>query len=364
MKILLIEPYYTGSHREWAEGYQRYSDHEIKILSMKGIFWKWRMHGGAVTLARKFNKLQWKPDYILVSDMLDLSTFLALSRKKSSDIPIGIYFHENQLSYPWSPNDRDVKKNRDTHYGFINYTSALVADKVFFNSQFHMTSFIDELQNLLKHFPDHRELSTVDKIHDKSRVLHLGLDLNRFDKYYTKKKDAPLILWNHRWEYDKNPEIFFNVIEKIKNNGYDFKLAVLGENFSKSPDIFNKAKIIFKENILHWGYVDNLEDYAQWTWKADIIPVTSNQEFFGASVMEAIYCNTWPILPNRLTYPDLIPSAFHKDHIYLDNKDLTDRIIWAINNIEKVRESKISSLARKYDWNNMAKKYDAAFMDK
>ena len=38
------------------------------------------------------------------------------------------------------------------------------------------------------------------------------------------------------------------------------------------------------------------KEYAKWLWKADIIPVTSNQEFFGASVMEAIYCNTWPIL--------------------------------------------------------------------
>jgi len=40
MKILLIEPYYTGSHREWAEGYKKYSGHEIKIISMKGQFWK------------------------------------------------------------------------------------------------------------------------------------------------------------------------------------------------------------------------------------------------------------------------------------------------------------------------------------
>ena len=77
MKILLIEPYYTGSHREWAEGYKKYSGHEIKIISMKGQFWKWRMHGGAVTLANQFEQLGWIPDYILASDMLDLSTFLS-----------------------------------------------------------------------------------------------------------------------------------------------------------------------------------------------------------------------------------------------------------------------------------------------
>jgi hypothetical protein len=89
---------FFGSHREWAEGYKKYSGHEIKIISMKGQFWKWRMHGGAVTLANQFQNLGWMPDYILASDMLDLSTFLSITRKISSNIPAAVYFHENQLS--------------------------------------------------------------------------------------------------------------------------------------------------------------------------------------------------------------------------------------------------------------------------
>ena len=47
MKILLLEPYYTGSHKQWADDYKHYSDNEIRILKMRGQFWKWRMHGGA-----------------------------------------------------------------------------------------------------------------------------------------------------------------------------------------------------------------------------------------------------------------------------------------------------------------------------
>jgi len=141
MKILLIEPYYTGSHKKWAEGLKKHSSHHIKILSMKGQFWKWRMHGGAVTLAKIFNTMDWKPDLILSTDMLDLTTFLALTRAKSNGVPTAIYFHENQISYPWSPRDRDILNKRDNHYGFINYSSALTASKVFFNSNFHMKTF-------------------------------------------------------------------------------------------------------------------------------------------------------------------------------------------------------------------------------
>ena len=45
-------------------------------------------------------------------------------RKKTKNIPTAIYFHENQISYPWSPRDRDKIQNRDNHYGFINYVCA------------------------------------------------------------------------------------------------------------------------------------------------------------------------------------------------------------------------------------------------
>ena len=93
MKVLLIEPYYTGSHQQWADGFQKNSDHEIKIISMKGQFWKWRMHGGAITLAEKFNNMNWVPNLIIATDMLDLTTFLSLTRKKTYNVPAIMYFH-------------------------------------------------------------------------------------------------------------------------------------------------------------------------------------------------------------------------------------------------------------------------------
>ena len=361
MKILLIEPYYTGSHKQWIDGYKKFTNHNIKVLYMKGQFWKWRMHGGAVTLAKKFNKINWKPDLIICTDMLDLTTFISLTKKKIYNIPIAIYFHENQLSYPWSPNDRDIKKNRDIHYGFINYASALAADKIFFNSNFHMNSFLKSLKPFLKHFPDYNEIKSIDTIHKKSEVLYLGLDLKKFSKYKINTCDHPLILWNHRWEYDKNPDLFFNILNKVKNNDYKFKLVVLGENFSNSPIIFENAKKTFKQEIMHWGYATSFEDYAKWLWKANILPITSNQDFFGASIIEAIYCNNYPILPNRLSYPELIPQQYKDFIIYKNNKILYQKLIWAITNYKNFNLPIINNIAKKFDWKFLAPVYDKKF---
>ena len=128
MKILYIEPYYTGSHQQWIEAYRRYSRHKIDILSLPGNKWKWRMHGGAITLANQFLEKAKQYDLILVTDMMDVALFKSLISEKYNNTPIALYFHENQLSYPWSPHDEDKVLKRDFHYYYINYTSSLISD--------------------------------------------------------------------------------------------------------------------------------------------------------------------------------------------------------------------------------------------
>jgi Domain of unknown function (DUF3524). len=100
LKILLLEPYFTGSHKSWAEGYQSNSAHEIKIISLPGQFWKWRMHGGAITIAKEFLQSDFHPDLIIATDMLDLTTFLSLTRERTFHIPTVLYFHENPINLP------------------------------------------------------------------------------------------------------------------------------------------------------------------------------------------------------------------------------------------------------------------------
>ena len=359
MKILIIEPYFTGSHADWVRGYKKFSRHDVQILSLSGQFWKWRMHGGAVTLAQKFLQSDFLPNFVLATDMLDLTTFLALTREKTHSIPTAIYFHENQICYPWSPDDRDVRQNRDRHYGFINYASALAADAIFFNSQFHQTAFFEELPRMLKHLPDHRGLENVEKLKNKSQVLHLGLDLARFDKFRVNEKpDKPLILWNHRWEYDKNPTDFFNALYVLHSEGLEFEVVVLGENFSQNPIEFDIARDKLGYKIIQFGYAETFEDYARWLWRSDIIPVTSRQDFFGASTVEAIYCGCFPILPNRLSFPEIFSIQQYPDNFYNPFDELVDKLIWAVRNIGMVRSQNFKKAVEKYTWEQVAEHYD------
>ncbi len=360
IKITLLEPFFSGSHKQWAEGLQKHSKHNIQILSLPGRHWKWRMHGGAISLAKEFNELEDSPDLILATSMLDLTTFLSLTRKRSANIPVAMYFHENQLTYPWSPQDRDVKKKRNNHYSFINYASALAADKVFFNSKYHMDSFLGALPKFLKQFPDKRERDNIEVIREKSEVLHLGLDLKRFEDFRSsdrEKQSEATILWNHRWEYDKNPEEFFETLFELKEKEVAFKLVVLGEQNDVNPPIFDEAKEKLKDEILHWAYADSFEEYAKWLWRADILPVTSNQDFFGGSVIEAMYCDCFPLLPNRLAYPEHLPEELDREFLY-EEGELPARLETAIESVMGIRQVDYQSIVKKYDWGELVEKYD------
>ena len=358
MHIALLEAYDTGSHAAWARGYAASSAHQVSLLTLEGRFWKWRMHGGAVTLARRLDELAPPPDLILASDMLDLTTLLSLTRQRTHHTPVALYMHENQLTYPTRPNEK-----RDLHYGFINYASMLCADLVLFNSRYHLESWFDELPRLLKHFPDHNELDSVAALRDRSHVLPLGLDLARLLGMAepVERRGPPLVIWNHRWEYDKDPTSFFEALYALAQRGLAFQVAVLGERFVRVPPVFRQARRRLADRIVQFGYAESRQEYAEWLRRGDLVVSTAIHEFFGAAVVEAVASGCWPLLPRRLSYPELVPAALHTACLY-DEGDLTERLAAAVSQIDALRSHTARETLRAamlaYDWQRMAPRYD------
>ena len=362
MHILLIEPFCTGSHQQWAEGWRAHSRHRIELLTLPGRHWKWRMHGGAITLAQRFLQQNSEPDLIIATDMLDLTTFLALTRQRTAHLPTVVYFHENQLTYPWSPTDQDTKSFRDQHYAFINVASATAADEVWFNSQYHHDAFTQVLPKFLNQYPDHRNAETASIISAKSQVLPIGLALHRFDDMGSSPvtNRVPIVLWNHRWEYDKNPDLFFKTLFRLADEEVDFQLVVLGTRYRRSPIIFDKARDRLRERILQFGPVEQAADYAKWLHRADLLPVTSRQDFFGISAVEAMYCGTLPLLPNRLAFPEHLPQAVHSKLFYDSELEFYEKLKIQLEQHHQMWKTRaiVQKSVEKYDWKRLVKRYD------
>ena len=358
VKILLIEPYFGGSHQVWAEGYGRNSAHDVPLLTMPARFWPWRMRGGAITLAgetRRWVQEHGRPDLVLASDMLDLPAYLGAARKSLSNVPVALYFHESQFTYPWSP-----KLRTDLQYAYVNWSSMQAADLILFNSAFHAGVVAEHLPKFLGQFPDFTHSHLVDEVLARSVVLHVGVDLGRFDGADAPRGEGPpLVLWNQRWEHDKDPAAFFRAMFGLADDGVDFRLAVCGENFRQVPEEFAEAEKRLFDHLVHFGFATE-EDYVRLLRAADVVASTALHEFFGIAIVEAVYAGAFPVLPDRLSYPEIMPETVH-DLVLYQEGELQERLRWALAHPAErlsVAAGLKQSLGR-FDWSVLAPQYDA-----
>ncbi len=359
MNILLLEAYYGGSHKNWADQLKNHSKHTIEILGLPARHWKWRMEGGAMALTKMLLTKNEKPDLLIATSMLDYSFLKANLPQDWQDIPAIYYMHENQFTYPQSENDTDTKAGRDFHYGMIQFKSMLSADLTCFNSDFHREVFFAKLKELLERLPDYAPLDEMQDLRSKAMTMHLGIQDSRRNRVVNNR---PVILWNHRWEYDKNPGAFFNCLYKLKEDGEDFDLIVLGSKGRSYPKIFDESKVRLTEHIVHWGYAESNEAYLDLLNRADIIPVTSKQEFFGISILEAVLAGVTPVFPKRLVYPEHFDPKNYPDLFYSSDHDLLQQVKNLLKNpVEESIKNGLIDRAKEYLWQQQIQRYDLIF---
>jgi len=312
------------------------------------------MRGAALYFIKKVPALE-SYHGLITSDLMSLSDFKALA--KGACPPALVYFHENQLTYPLAPGEHS-----DYQYGFTDITSALAADRILFNSRTHSNAFFEGLPGFLNMMPEYRPRWVVDEIRAKAGVVYPGCRIaaGSVSLQDLPPESPPLIIWNHRWEFDKNPEVFFDALDAVAENGAEFRLALLGENFQAMPKAFIGARSRYGRRIVQYGYVESRQEYIKWLQQGAIVISTAMQENFGISVVEAVRCGCMPLLPARLAYPEIIPDEFHNRVLYRDQKDLVQKLSQRIKDYGQLQDlrSRLSNAMGRFAWENLINRYD------
>jgi len=359
IRILAIEPYFGGPHADFLEHLRTRSRHRWTLLAMPARKWKWRMRGGAIHLAREAAGLARRGfDLLFASDFLNVAEFKALAPEPIARLPVVTYFHENQLSYPLEPGRR-----LDPQYGFINLASCLASTEVWFNSAFHRDAYHAALRALLAKMPDFVPADLVDGLAAKSRVVPPGMDLQPFAAGRRRERPQPplTVLWNHHWEYDKNPEAFFEVMFFLAQEGVPFRLAVVGEAMKKWPPVFEEAKRRLADRLVQFGYIPRREAYEDQVRRSDVVVSTAIHEFFGLPVVEAIAAGCFPLVPARLSYPEIVPQDLQETFFYRDARELRVKLARLLAGKGPWdRAARLADHVRRYDWANMIGPYDDA----
>jgi glycosyltransferase involved in cell wall biosynthesis len=357
LRILALEPYYGGSHRAFLDGYAAHTRHRLEALTMPARKWKWRMRGAALSMHELIRERSGDFDVLLASDYVDLAALAGMTPRLLGGVPRVVYFHENQLTYPVPSEDE-----RDYQFGFTNVTTCLAADRVLFNSRHHLESFLAGAQGMLRRMPDCVPDWAPQRIRERAEVIPVGVDLETIDanRGRAAPREGPLtVVWNHRWEYDKGARAFFEVMMELQSEGREFALVVTGRQFRTSPLVFEEAWERLRPRMRNFGYVESRDEYCKLLLESDVVVSTASQEFFGISVVEGVYAGCLPLLPNGLSYPELIPEAWHGTCLYEGRDDLKARLARCMERPEEARAANLSAQMRRFGWGQVAPRLDS-----
>ncbi len=308
LKILLLSAYDASSHRYWRELLaEQLDEFDWTVVSLPDRHFYWRIRSNALTYVSQHNeKLSADYDLVLATSMVDLCGLKGLLPKVSR-IPSVLYFHENQFAYPVRKPGTNIINSQ-----LVSVYSSMAADRVLFNSNYNRQSFLSGANELFKKMPDGVPSNVMDKVASVCEVLPVPIQsANRsrsIDGPGYGASDRPLeIVWNHRWEYDKQPEVFFAAMARLQNHGVDFVLHLMGQSFREMPPCFAEAKDTLAGHIQTWGYQPRAE-YLGILQQADMVVSCAVHDFQGLGMLEAICYGCVPVAPARVAYGEYIPQ--------------------------------------------------------
>lgn len=308
-RVLLLEPFLGGSHRAWAEGWRARSRHDVHVLGLEGRHWRWRMRGGAVTLAREVREADLGSfDVVVASNMLDLASFRGLS-----DLGAATwiqYLHENQLTYP-----RQEGESLDTGLAWMQWRGLVAADEVWCNSTFQRDELLAGLDRLLDATPDHGHEPEREALPAKLRVIHPGVDVAGLQVGERRANPRPLVLSNQRWHHDKDVGAVLRSLRRLAERGLEFDVAVVGDHEGGEAEVLSPILDDLGDRVVARGLAD-AATYRGLLGRADVVVSAARGENFGIAVVEAIASGAWPVLPDTLAYPEVIPAAHHDACLY------------------------------------------------
>lgn len=310
--ILLLSGYHAASHRYWCECLvANVPEVNWTQISLPDRHFYWRVRSNALSFAYQHSELQSRTfDLVIATSMVDLCNLRGLL-PHLAQLPAILYFHENQFAYPQQkPNSNLINAQLTSVY------SALVADKLVFNSAYNRDSFIAGATALFEKMPDGTPKGMLSNLASQSAVIPVPIADSapvQTDPSVHKNPDSNKtpgsvdIVWNHRWEYDKQPEVFFQAMEKLRANGRRISLHVMGQSFRDVPECFTEFHQNHGDCVATWGF-QSLAQYQACLHNADIVVSAALHDFQGLGMLEAIAAGCTPVAPNRMAYPEYIPD--------------------------------------------------------
>ena len=310
--ILLLSAYDAESHRYWHQQLStQLKNFEWTVLTLKDRHFAWRMGGNALNFQAAYHaQLQDHYDLVLATSMTDLATLRGLY-PHLAQVPHVLYFHENQFAYPPNQQQQGLLEIQ-----LRSVLSAAAADQLWFNSQYNRDTFMAGAAALLNKMPDGVPDDLFEQLHNHTVILPVPIRDDCQPITQAVNHSHHQIVWNHRWEHDKGPEVLLALMrlcEGQRIQGKPIGFHLLGRQFRQQPPALQAILSHHRDACLTVGYVADRTSYLQILQQADVVVSTAYHDFQGIAVLEAAACGCLPVVPDRLVYPELYPASNRYD---------------------------------------------------
>lgn len=279
----------------------------IKIISpnknsvlVKNLIFPW-------WLSRQFNKIE--PNLVI-----SFGNYSAISSVLARSIS---FFKPKVIISDDSGLEKQIKKETFSivRKELIKITYP-VADKIILLTEFGKNELIKLIPNI-----------EFKKIVVKKNWLPFGFKKNKF-----KQKRNVDILFLARFESQKNPIKFLEIVKKIKDEKNDIKVYMVGYGSLKNDiEKFIKKNSLIK-NVKVCNPTTNPSNYYQ---KSKLLILTSNYEGFPLTILESFSCGCVSV-SNKISEIFDFFQKYSEDVLYKDINEAVDKILSLLANQKKL----------------------------
>jgi len=332
LDILALEPFYGGGRRLMLETLIRCSRHRWTLLKLPPRRIERRLQAAAHWFAEQLSR-HWvgRVDLLFTSEALNLADLYrilpALSRK-----PSVVYFHSNQLP--------DPNAEKSHALDFVNLNSATAATEIWFNSLFHLRTFLNRATALVERHPELSSRNPMQSITSKSHLMPPPIDLSLIHDIRSAqsiRRDKHTIFVDTR---DADIRLLNSACAMLTRRGENYKLITVGPLDDLSPDL---PRTTLSEN--------DERSHAEALFQSSVMISTKRDASSDHHAVRALAAGCWPVFPNSGVYPELLPKFLHSSCLYDGSVDqLASRVqdMWHLSHPDGY-ESDLERILHQFD---------------
>lgn len=332
LDILALEPFYGGVRRVMLDALIHCSRHRWTLLKLPPRRMERRLSAAAHWFAEQLSR-HWvgRVDILFTSEALNLADFYRLVPQLLKK-PSVVYFHNNQLP------EEDAAF--DGPHDLVNLNSAAAATEIWFNSLFHLRSFLSKANALVRRHPELSGRNPLPEVTARAQIVpppvgthvleHIEPDrpIERTRRtIFVETRDADNLMLN-------------KALSIVQRRGEAFKLVTVGPVDEVDPAL---PRTTLPE-IAH-------SEHIRAQLSAGVFLSTKVGAPVDHHAVRALLAGCWPLVPAHGVYRELLPERLHPSCLYDPDPELLSSRLQDAFHLEHATgyEEELMQILRNFD---------------